>query len=274
MTAIPGSLGDFCHYALDFDNGRSANDPVMLGNIFRDYTGIKSTPGLTKTVELVRSFGIRIAGVTYLDTGGTNMTAKGLWHIHYSVKDRPGTQKFDIFHELFEIIHKNLGEADPDFKLLKEPLLSQAADRFAASVLIPRDFFLEKIGVTGCDLVKLSEELGLSHQCLLVALGQNIVDFPFVGALYEHQPATSEGKVYEITEYSASLVIKTGQARMAKELCWLQAPPVRNGHPQYGSLVCASITGGRPVLWRSSDDENAPIILVRPLLNTSPKPYR
>jgi hypothetical protein len=202
------------------------------------------------------------------------MTAKGLWHIHYSVKDRPATQKFDIFHELFEVTIKKLGELDSKFKLLVEPQLSQAADRFASSVLIPPLFFKEKIGMTGCDLVKLSEELGLSHQCLLVALGQNIVDFPFVGAIYEHQPATEAGKIHDIKDYSASLVIKTGQVRVSKELCWLQAAPVRNGHPQFGSLVCAAITGGRPVLWRSSHDENAPVILVRPLLNTAPKPYR
>jgi hypothetical protein len=60
MTAIPVSLDDFCHHALDFDNGRSANDPVKLGNIFREYTGIKATPSLTRTVELVRSLRLRV----------------------------------------------------------------------------------------------------------------------------------------------------------------------------------------------------------------------
>ena len=32
------------------------------------------------------------------------MTANGGWYIHYSAKDSAPTQKFNILHELFEII--------------------------------------------------------------------------------------------------------------------------------------------------------------------------
>ena len=87
----PISVADFCRFALDSEEGQFTHDPVRLGALFREYAGIKQTPGIRKTVELVRLLGIRIQTVSYLDTGGTNMTAKGLWHIHYSSKDRPAT---------------------------------------------------------------------------------------------------------------------------------------------------------------------------------------
>ena len=83
------------------------------------------------------------------------MTANGLWHIHYSANDKAPTQKFTIFHELFEIIQKSIGLQDANFIVMKEPELSRSADRFAAATLIPPDFFIEQVGKTGCDLVKL-----------------------------------------------------------------------------------------------------------------------
>ena len=113
--SAPGSLGDFCRYALDYEEGRYADDPVRLGALFREYAGIDRTPSIKETVDLVRSLGIKIEAVPYLDTGGTNMMAKGSWHIHYAAKDRPATQKFDIFHELFEVIHKNFNFFNPFF---------------------------------------------------------------------------------------------------------------------------------------------------------------
>ena len=273
MTA-PGRLSDFCRFALDYEEGRYADDPVRLGSVFREYAGIRRTPTLARTINLVRSLGIKIEAVPYLNTGGTNMTAKGSWHIHYSEKDRPATQKFDIFHELFEVIHKNLNLLNPDYGLLREPHISRYADRFAAATLIPPSFFLNQVGVTGCDMVKLGEDLELSHQCLLIAVGQHFVDIPFIGVLYEYRPdgAISENK--KIEDFVATVVVKTGRARRIKELCGLQTVPARNSHPQIGSLVCAAVTGGRPLLWQSTHIEDSPAILVRPLLSVGREPYR
>ena len=60
-----------------YEEGRFADDPVRLGALFREYAGIQRTPSLKKTVDLVRSLGINIEAVSYLETGGTNMMAKG-----------------------------------------------------------------------------------------------------------------------------------------------------------------------------------------------------
>ncbi len=273
MTS-PISLGDFCRYALDYEEGRYAGDPVRLGSVFREYTGIGRTPSLARTINMVRSLGIEIEAVNYLNTGGINMMAKGYWHIHYSAKDRPATQKFTIFHELFEVIHKNLNFFNPDCNLVREPYLSRYADRFAATTLIPPGFFLSKVGMTGCDLVKLSEDLDLSHQCLLIALGQHFADIPLVGVLYEHRPDGTTGENADIDDFVATVVVKTPQARRIKDLCGLQTVPTRNNHAQMGSLVCAAVTGGHPVLWQSTHIEDSPAVLVRPLLSAEREPYR
>jgi len=265
------NLEAFCRYALDCE-ASYLDDPVRLGHIFREYAGYQRTPGLPKTLDLARALGIKIEAVDYLKSGGTNMTAKGVWYIHYSAKDKPATQKFTIFHELFEIIHKNFHCQDHQVAQLKEPRLSQCADRFAASALIPPRFFIKEASTSGCDLVKLGEDLELSHQCLLVALGEHFVDMPFVGALYESQGFGGNGA--DVKDFIATIVVKTRQARRVKELCSLQAVPVRNSRPQVGSLICAAITGACPVLWRSTHIEGSPAILVRPLLSAGREPYR
>jgi len=273
MTAS-GSLGDLCRYVLDYEEGRYVDDPVRLGAVFREYAGIQRTPNQARTVNLVRSLGIKIEAVNYLKSGGTNMTADGYWYIHYSAKDRPATQKFTIFHELFEIIHKNIGVLVSGYILMKEPQLSQSADRFAGAALIPPSFFINQVGMTGCDLVKLSEDLELSHQCLLIALGQHFADIPFVGVLYEYRPNGVIGANAEIGDFVATIVVKTSRARRIKDLCGLQTVTARNSHPQAGSLVCAAVTGARPLLWQSTHIEDSPAILVRPLLSAGLEPYR
>jgi len=274
MTAAKDSLEEFCHLA--FDDGISKNDPVRLGRLFREYTDVKRTPSLKKTLELVHSLGIKTEAADYLDTGGTNMMAGGVWHIHYSAKDRPATQKFDIFHELYEILYKRLAEWDIDYdpERLQRLRLCRPADRFAASVLIPPDHFQYKAQVTGCDIVALGEQLELSHQCLLIALGEHFDDLQLVGALYEFEPPAIAGTGAELKDYKATIVVKTAPARHVKQLCALQKVPTRKSHPVIGSMVCAAITGGAPLLWRSSINEEAPVVFVRPFFSIAQTSYR
>ncbi len=273
MTAS-GSLGELCRYVSDYEEGRYADDPVRIGAIFREYAGIQRTPSLVRTINFVRSLGINIKSVDYLKSGGTNMTANGYWYIHYSAKDRPATQKFTVFHELFEVIQKNIDAMDSSYSLMKEPQMSQYADRFAAAALIPPRFFLGRAGATGCDLVKLGEDLELSHQCLLIALGQHFVEIPFIGVLYEYRPDGAIGANAEIGDFVATVVVKTPRARRIRDLCGLQTVPARNSRPDIGSLVCAAVTGGRPLLWQNTHFEESPAILVRPLLSAGREPYR
>ncbi|MDD4985131.1 MAG: ImmA/IrrE family metallo-endopeptidase, partial [Dehalococcoidales bacterium] len=214
---LPGSLGDLCRYVLDYEEGRYADDPVRLGAIFRDYAAIHRTPALARTVNMVRYLGINIEAVDYLRSGGTSMRANGVWYIHYSANDKRATQKFTIFHELFEIIQKSIGDMDSGFKVMSEPRLSQCADRFAASALIPPRFFSSRASAAGCDLVALGEDLELSHQCLLIALGQHFADVPLVGAIYEHRPSGKDGTNDNdrVQDFVATVVVKTPQTKRA-----------------------------------------------------------
>lgn len=271
---VPPSLSNLCSHILEYEKGRHATDPVRLGAVFRDYAELERTPTLIETVELIRSFGINIESVGYLKSGGTSMKANGSWYIHYSASDKPATQKYTIFHELFEIIQQNIGELDSDYVVMSEPRLSQYADRFAAAALIPPRFFLDRASVAGFDLVALGEELELSHQCLMIAFGQHFSDVPLVGALYEYLPESENGASPEIKDFTVTVVAKTPQARGIKSLCSLQTVPSRNSRPRAGSLVCAAVRGGKSLLWRSARTEESPLVLVRPLLSATQGPYR
>lgn len=268
------SLGDLCRYILDYEEGRYAGEPVRLGAVFREFAGISRTPVLKRTVNLVRSLGIDIETVDYLKSGGTSMKANGTWHIHYSAREKPATQKFTIYHELFEIIQKSIGEMDAGYSVMTEPRLSQCADRFAASALIPPRFFASRASAAGCDLVALGKSLELSHQCLLIAFGQHFADIPFVGVLYENRHNGTDSTDDRVQDFVATVVVKTPQARRTKVLCGLQSVPTRNNRPRAGSLVCAAITGGQSLLWRNPHTEEVPVILVRPLLSIGREPYR
>ncbi len=273
MTAIK-STADFCRYIITGKSGRFVTDPVSLGVLFRKYMGLQETPTLRDTIEIVRSLGIKIQAIKYLETGGVNMEARGFWHIHYSAKDKSATQKFDILHELFEVIHKSFHSLYSDYPLLREPYLSRYADRFAAAALIPQHFFLKRLIETGCDLVKLGEGLELSHQCLLVAMRQHLGHIPFVGALYDYHPQNGIRSRVKTNDYLTSLVVKTGPTRSLKELGWLQPEPFSGEPPKAGSLICAALYGSCTVLYHSNGSNDGFAVLVRPLFSNPGKPYR
>jgi hypothetical protein len=265
---------DFCRYGVLTKDGHFVIDPVRLGASFREYAAIEQTPDLQTTIELVRALGIDIQAVEYLVTGGVNMAARETWHIHYSNKDKPATQKFDILHELFEVFQKNYNMLYPAYPVIKEPYLSRYADRFAAAVLLPHRFFLERLVETGCDLVKMGERLELSHQCLLVGMQHHLGSIPFVGALYDFHPQDGIRSRYMTNDYVVSIIVKTALARNLKELCGLQSEPIIKKVPKSGSLVCAALYGGYSVLYNDNEDKDAQAVLVRPLFGNPQKPYR
>ncbi|MDD5702448.1 MAG: ImmA/IrrE family metallo-endopeptidase [Dehalococcoidales bacterium] len=277
------SLTDFCRLAFNASNRRFAADPVQLGKLFRQYAGIERTPSLKRTVELVRSLGIVIEEVDCLSTHGANMLDKDrVWHLIYAAKDQPATQKFTIFHELFEILQKSFAELAPSYHSPQEIETNQSAkrsaersaDRFAGAVLLSSQLFVKHLIATGCDLVKLAEGLELSHQCLLVAMEQHLAKLPFVGALYEYQPRDGIRSRQKAYDYLATLVVKTGVPWPIPEICRWQTEPVLNERPQGGSLICAALQGGYPIFYQSEGNENSAAILVRPLFSGARRPSR
>ena len=279
------SLAGFCHLALNADNRRLAGNATYLGRLFRRYVQIERTPSLQRTVDLVRSLGIVIEEVDYLSSNrpGTNMMSKeGIWYLHYSSKDRPGTQKFTIFHELFEIIQKSFAELVPCNGVSQDTescqsakrYNEQSADRFAGAVLLSPHSLLKHLTDTGCDLVKLAKGLELSHQCLLVAMEQSLNKIPFVGALYEYQPQNEIRSRLKAYDYIPSFVVKTDLALKIREICKRQSKLIQNKRPDSGSLVCAALQGGFPVFYRHSELGDSMAALVRPLFSGTRTPSR
>jgi len=277
------SLAAFCRLALNADNRRFAANPVKLGKIFRKYAGIERTPSLQRTVELVRSLGIVIEEVDCLSTHGANMLDKDkVWHIIYAGKDTPATQKFTIFHELFEIIQKSFAEMAPSYHSHDDytsnhsaaQSTERSADRFAGAVLLSPQFLVKHLVSTGCDLAKLAVGLELSHQCLLVSMEQYLTDLPFAGALYDCQLPDGMRSRQKAYDYVATMVVRSSHAWPIQEVCRWQSDPVLNERPQRGSLICAALQGNIPVFYHDPGEENSAAILVRPLFSGARRPLR
>lgn len=277
------SLVGFCHLALNVDNRRFAANPVKLGRLFRQYAVIERTPNLRNTVGMVRSLGIVIEEVDCLSTHGANMLDKDkVWHIIYSAKDSPATQKFTIYHELFEIIQKSFADMAPSYHRHDEYQLSRitkqsaehSADRFAGAVLLSPQFLVKHLISTGCDLAKLAAGLELSHQCLLVSMEQHLAGIPFVGALFDCQLPDGIRSRQKAYDYVATMVVKTSSAWPIQEVCHWQTDPVLDERPQGGSLVCAALQGSCPVFYHDPGEENSAAILVRPLFSGARRPLR
>ena len=269
------AITSFCYHVLENSGDPLTHQPVHLARDFDRYFKIYRTLSLPETVELVQSIGVIIKAVDYLPAGAANMMAKGVWHIHYSSHDWPSSQKFSIFHELFEIVDKTFTMINDEHVPLNKPQLCRNADRFAGAALLPPEFFARHIRDTGYDVVELAERLELSHQCLLIGFAEHLNDMPMVGAIYESFPrGPVRGPFFTITDFIASIVVRTYPARFVRQLCPKLTVPTRNSRPTRGSLVCTAITAARPVLWRNVEDEGYPVILIRPVRWFDTEPQR
>ncbi len=259
-------LEDFCRRVVETEEGPCSDDPRALAEQFREFFGLEGTPGLSRVLDLMSSLGVMLEEVQYLETGAVNMWKDG-WHVHFAFKDPPGTQKFDLLHEAYEIVDKTFTKMLSFYPGIKEPALSRNADRFAAAVLMPPKFISVKMDESGCDPVLLGVELELSHQALLISFVERLQDIPFVAAVYDYVP--SEGsKSFCLDDLSATMVVRSPAARYVRRLCACQAVGAKGAVAKAGSLVCLAARSGRPVLCRPDEAHEAPgapAVLVRPI---------
>jgi hypothetical protein len=265
-------LEDFCRWVQGREGRPLGAEPGHLAALFREFFRIERTLSLQETLDMASSLGIRAEEVDYLSTAAVNMWHR-TWHIHYSYRDPPGTKKFSLLHEVFEIIDKTFRHLVRGYSGLSDPRLSRYADRFAAAVLTPPDFFTEKMTASGCDAVLLGRELELSHQMLLIGFAQSLPEIApeviFGAALYDYV-FSGFSTAPMVQEYVANLVVRTPQARYMRRLCSCQRLPPRGGSAVPGSLVCLAIRNNLPVLcrpdyWGGDYDPDRPAILVRPI---------
>ncbi len=259
-------LEAFCQRVLEAEGRPCSDNPRALAEQFREFFGLEGTPGLSRVLDLMSSLGVMLEEVQYLETGAVNMWKDG-WHVHFAFKDPPGTQKFDLLHEAYEIVDKTFSKMLSSYPGIKEPALSRNADRFAAAVLMPPKFISGKMEESGCDPVLLGEELELSHQALLISFAERLQDTPFVAAVYDYMPL-EDSKGFCLDDLSATMVIRSPAARYVRRLCACQGVGAKGAVAKVGSLVCLAARSGRPVLCRPDEAHEAPgapVVLVRPI---------
>lgn len=257
------ALDAFCQQALRMEGRACSDDPRLLAGLFREFFGLEGTPRLSRVLDLMSSLDVTLEEVQYLDTGAVNMWKDG-WHVHFAFKDPPGTQKFDLLHEAYEIVDKTFKDMLAGYSGIREPLLSRNADRFAAAVLMPPEFISGKMSESGSDPVLLGEELELSHQALLVAFAERLQDIPFVGALWDRDHAGS-GSPPVLEDFKAAFVTRSVPAHHARMLCASQPVPKKGSNVSVGSLACLALKSGLPVLCRPEESGGSAAVLLRPM---------
>ena len=120
---------------------------------------------------------------------GYHEVVDGRMNIYYRDDDCASGVENTILHEIREMMEPIFVELCPGYQPLRTIALHQAANRFAAAVLLPREPFKEKVRQTGLDLVALRELYRKSYHQLLIRMGE-VLDGEvfFYGALYELVP--------------------------------------------------------------------------------------
>lgn len=117
---------------------------------------------------------------------GYHEMVDGRMNIYYRDDDCGSGIENTILHEIREMMEPMFVELCPEYQPLRTIAVHQAANRFAAAVLLPREPFREKVYETGLDLVALRELYHKSYTQLLIRMGEVLDgDVFFYGALYE-----------------------------------------------------------------------------------------
>lgn len=120
---------------------------------------------------------------------GYHEMVDGRMSIYYRDDDCASGVENTILHEIREMMEPIFVELSPSYQPLRTIALHQAANRFAAAVLLPREPFREKVYETGLDLIALRELYRKSYTQLLIRMGEVLQgDLFFYGALYELAP--------------------------------------------------------------------------------------
>jgi len=120
---------------------------------------------------------------------GYHEVIDGRMSIYYRDDDCASGVENTILHEISEMMEPIFVELSPSYQPLRTIALHQAANRFAAAVLLPREPFREKVYETGLDLVALRELYRKSYTQLLIRMGEVLQgELFFYGALYELAP--------------------------------------------------------------------------------------
>ncbi len=121
---------------------------------------------------------------------GYNEVFDNNMNAYYKEDDCQSGIQNTILHEIREIMEHRFALVCPSYRPLRTIALHLAANRFAAAVLLPREYFEEKLYETGCDVVALAQSYLKSHSQVLIRIGEVLQGkMFFYGALYESKGA-------------------------------------------------------------------------------------
>jgi hypothetical protein len=194
----------FCEHILERYPSLDDVTSEILADEFRDMF-LSDLPVSPKTLEAVaESLGIKVsAGPTPKGVRGYNDMFEGKMNIYYKNDDCRSGKENTILHEIRELMEHVFNEMCPDYQPLRTLAVHNAANRFAAAVLLPREEFQNKVYETGFDIVALGEFYWKSCAQIIIRIAEVLQGGMFYyGALYE--PFRIVRPEYRVTYWSAS----------------------------------------------------------------------
>jgi hypothetical protein len=194
----------FCEHILEKYHSLDDVTSEILADEFRDMF-LSGLPVSPKVLEVVaESLGIKVSsGPTPKGMRGYNDMYQGNMSIYYKDNDCRSGKENTILHEIRELMEHVFSEICPGYQPLRTLAVHNAANRFAAAVLLPRDEFRDKVFETGFDIVALGELYWKSCAQIIIRIAEVFQgDIFYYGALYE--PCRIVHPEYRVTYWSAS----------------------------------------------------------------------
>ena len=194
----------FCEYVLQRHQNLDDVTSETLADEFRSMF-LRDLSVSPKMLEVVaESLGIKVsAGPTPKGVRGYNDMFEGKMNIYYKNDDCRSGKENTILHEIRELMEHMFVEICSDYQPLRTSAVHNAANRFAAAVLLPREEFHNKVYETGFDIVALGEFYWKSCAQIIIRIAEVLQgEMFYYGALYE--PVRSINPEYRVTYWSAS----------------------------------------------------------------------
>jgi len=194
----------FCEYILQRHQNLDDVTSEILADEFRSMF-LRDLSVSPKSLEDVAEYlGIKVsAWPTPKGIRGYNDLFEGKMNIYYKNDDCRSGKENTILHEIRELMEQVFVEICPDYTPLRTSAVHNAANRFAAAVLLPREEFQNKVYETGFDIIALGEFFWKSCAQIIIRIAEVLQgEMFYYGALYE--PFRSINPEYRVTYWSAS----------------------------------------------------------------------
>ena len=188
----------FCEYIVNQYGSPDAASEDEKAEEFRNVY-LHNLPPTIKTLKAVASAcGINLKGMEAdkmpKNLRGYHEVFDGRRNIYYKKGDSISGIENTILHEIREMMEPMFAELYADYEPLRTLAVHLAANRFATSVLLPKDNFRAKAYETGLDVIALARLYSKSCSQVLLRMGEVLQgQLFFYAALYENTLQTDIG---------------------------------------------------------------------------------